>query len=85
MTGQYAFKQIVDFTNSDSEPRKLISQEDFELWQKDYTWDALHGLRYGQSFCNRFGITDNLLYYTTWPCEQMDDYIEKNYLDRSGI
>ena len=77
------FEQIVAFANSDGEARSLISQEDFEIWQQDFTWDALHGIRYGQSFCNRFGITDNLLYYTTWPPEQMDDYIRKHYIDRS--
>ena len=60
-----------------------IPLEDFEIWQQDFTWDALHGIRYGQSFCNRFRITDNLLYYTTWPPEQMNDYIRKNYIDGS--
>ena len=85
MTGQQVFEQMVDFTDSDNRPRKLITQEDFELWQKDVIWDSLYGLRYGQSFCNRFGVSDNLLYYTTWPYEQIDGYIEKNYIDRSGI
>jgi hypothetical protein len=83
MTGHNAFEQIVAFADQTGEPRALISQDDFELWQKDYTWDALHGQRYGQSFCNRFGITDNLLYYTAWPCEQIDEYIKKHYLARS--
>ena len=80
MIGHNAFEQIVDFANSDSGPKNLISQEDFDIWQKDVIWDALHGQRYGQSFCNRFGILDNLLYYTTWPPEQQDDYIKKNYV-----
>jgi hypothetical protein len=80
MIGRNAFEQIVDFANSDGRPKNLISPEDFDIWQKDVIWDALHGIRYGQSFCNRFGILDNLLYYTTWPPEQQDDYIRKNYL-----
>jgi hypothetical protein len=83
MIGHNAFEQIVDFANADSEPKNLISPEDFDIWQKDVIWDALHGIRYGQSFCNRFGILDNLLYYSTWPPEQMDDYIRKNYLART--
>ena len=83
MTRQTAFEQFVAFADTSGEVREPISQEDFELWQKDYTWDALHGIRYGQSFCNRFGINDNLLYYNTWPPAQMDDYIKKNYLERS--
>ena len=83
MTGQNAFEQMVAFADQDGEPRKLITQEEFELWQKDVIWDNLHGIRYGQSFCNRFGITDNLLYYTSWPIDQQDDYIWRNYLARN--
>ena len=84
MTGHNAFDQMVTATTT-TPVRFLnhIPQEDFELWQRDYTWEALHGQRYGQSFCNRFGITDNLLYYTTWPYEQIDEYIRKNYIARS--
>jgi hypothetical protein len=77
------FEQMVAFADKDSKLEKPISPEDFELWQKDVVWDALHGIRYGQSFCNRFGISNNLLYYTTWPCEQIDEYIKKTYVDRS--
>jgi hypothetical protein len=84
MTGHDTFEQIValadSFDNQRTKVPEPISLEDFELWQKDVVWDALHGIRYGQSFCNRFGITDNLLYYTTWPPEQLDDYIRKTYL-----
>jgi hypothetical protein len=84
MTGHDTFEQIValadSFDNQRTKVPEPISLEDFELWQKDVVWDALHGIRYGQSFCNRFGITDNLLYYTTWPPEQLDDYIRKTYV-----
>ena len=83
MTGQNAFEQIVAFSALEEQTRPPIPYEDFEVWQKDYTWDGLHGIRYGQSFCNRFGITDNLLYYTTWPAEQIDEYIKKVYIARS--
>jgi len=83
MSGPAVFEQLVTFADQSGQINQAISQEDFELWQKDYTWDGLHGIRYGQSFCNRFGITDNLLYYTNWPCEQINEYIKKVYVDRS--
>jgi hypothetical protein len=84
MTGHKVFGHIAAFADNVTDQKNLsISQEDFDLWQKDVIWDALHGIRYGQSFCNRFGITDNLLYYTTWPPEQLDDYIRKHYVARS--
>ena len=40
-----------------------VSIEDYEQWQREYTWDALVNIRYGQSFCNHFGIHDYRLYY----------------------
>jgi len=87
MTGHDTFEQIAaladSFDNQRTKVPEPISLEDFEMWQKDVIWDALHGIRYGQSFCNRFGVSDNLLYYTTWPPEQMEDYIRKHYIERS--
>ena len=78
------FEQIVAFADRTGEPRSLIAQEDYEIWQKDVIWDNLHGIRYGQSFCNRFGIIDNILYYTRFPTtDECDQYIEKTYLARS--
>jgi hypothetical protein len=57
-----------------------INKEDYELWKKHAVWDGLRGLRYGQSFCNHFNITDNLLYYSlTW--DSADQYIKKTYID----
>jgi len=56
-----------------------ITRDEYNLWQKDYTWEALHGIRYGQSFCNHFNINDNKLYYTrdsVWA----DDYIQETYI-----
>jgi hypothetical protein len=83
MKRQTAMEQMATFSDRNIGKAKQISPDDFEIWQQDFTWDALHGIRYGQSFCNRFGITDNLLYYNTWPPAQMDDYIRKHYIDGS--
>jgi hypothetical protein len=86
MTGQNVFEQMMlEMVNKPPHiyNNLKITKEEFELWQKDVIWDNLHGIRYGQSFCNRFGITDNLLYYTSWPIDQQDDYIWKNYLARN--
>lgn len=87
MTGHDTFEQIValadSFDNQRTKVPEPISLEDFELWRKDFTWDALHGIRYGQSFCNRFNISDNLLYYTAWPPEQLEEYIKRHYIEKS--
>jgi hypothetical protein len=74
------FEQIVAFADRTGTPRSLISQEDFNQWREDFIWEALHGQRYGQSFCNRFNIHDNHLYYNTGDIEWVDNYIRKTYL-----
>lgn len=78
------FEQMVAFSDRDDQAHEPVTQQQFEHWQqKQVTFDALHGLRYGQSFCNRFGVSDNLLYYTTWPLEQLTEYIRKHYIENN--
>ena len=80
-TQSLPFDQLVNLaTGHINEP---ITTEQFERWKQDFSFDALHGQRYGQSFCNTFGITDYLLYYTPWSVEEIDKYIKNNYIKRS--
>jgi len=83
MTGHDAFEQIVAFADRDGRVHEPVTRAAFEQWKQDFTFEALQGQRYGQSFCNTFGITDNLLYYTQWPVEQVNDYIVRYYLARA--
>ena len=76
-------EQIVAFADQSGVPKSLIANEDYEQWRHDYIWEALHGQRYGQSFCNRFGIHDNHLYYNTGGIDWADAYIKKNYIARA--
>jgi hypothetical protein len=55
------------------------SRADYEQWRREFVFDALQGLRYGQSFCNRFDITDNILFYERDP-EWADLYIRDCYV-----
>ena len=80
MTGTQVFEQLVAFADQSGRITSPISTEDYEQWKKDYIWEALHGIRYGQSFCNRFGITDNHLYYAPGDISWCDKYIQKTYL-----
>ena len=82
MSGPAVFEQLVAFANRSGRVNRAITLEEYELWRHDYIWEALHGIKYGQSFCNHFGITDNHLYYA--PGDMWcDDYIRKTYLARS--
>ena len=78
------FEDMVAWSDQSGEIRGPIAMTEFEHWKnKEFTFDALHGLRYGQSFCSRFNITDNLLYYAPWSVDKINNYIVKNYIARS--
>jgi hypothetical protein len=85
MSGPAVFEQLVAFADRTSQINRAmaITQEDYEQWRHDYIWEALHGIRYGQSFCNHFGINDNNLYYNIGTVDCADAYIKKTYLART--
>ena len=74
---------MVAFADQTNEPSAPITLAEYEQWRESYTFLALQGQRYGQSFCNTFGITDNHLYYNTGGIKWADAYIRKTYLARS--
>jgi hypothetical protein len=77
------FEQIVAFAGRDGQVHQAVTEAEYDQWKRDYVWLALHGQRYGQSFCNTFGITDNHLYYAPGGVDWCDQYIRKHYIDRS--
>lgn len=85
MSGQSVFEGMVDGLVGHRGPLRVwsgkIDREEYEQWRKDFIWEALHGMRYGQSFCNRFGLHDNHLFYNTGDVEWADNYIRKTYID----
>jgi len=80
MGGTAVFEQLVAFADQSGQVNASISPADYDQWKRDYIWEALHGIRYGQSFCNHFGISDNLLYYAPGDIAWCDRYIRKTYL-----
>jgi hypothetical protein len=81
----FAFDQLVDFATRPARAVKPITKKKFNQWQQDFIFDALQGQRYGQSFCNTFGIDDNLLFYNSWSVDRTNEYLEKNYIERSRV
>jgi hypothetical protein len=77
------FEQIVDFADQNGQSSVPVTLAEYEQWRESYTFLALKGQRYGQSFCNTFGITDNNLYYNIGAVDDADAYIRKMYLARS--
>ena len=76
------FEQIVDFADQTDRLSLPITLAEYEQWRESYTFLALKGQRYGQSFCNTFSITDNNLYYNIGAVADADAYIRKMYLAR---
>ena len=83
MSGEKVFEQFVEFADGWGRVPIPITEADYELWRKDFIWEALHGQRYGQSFCNHFHVTDNHLYYAPGDIAWCDKYIRENYLART--
>lgn len=87
MTGQFVFERMMnEVINNPSRPplapNLRITEEQFTQWQKQLTFDLVKGLRYGQSFCNYFNITDNILYYEfSWL--NAEEYIRRAYIERT--
>ena len=58
---------------------KTVTQEQYEQWARGFVFEGLRDQRYGQSFCNHFGIQDNILFYSRL-VEEADRYIRKMYV-----
>ena len=82
MFGHNVFKHLANEAGTRNwQPAKRITQAEFDAWQNQVSFDILKGLRYGQSFCNYFGIADNILYYEfSWL--NAEEYIRRAYIDK---
>ena len=61
------------------ERQNIILQTEYDAWRDEFVFDGIRGMRYGQSFCNHFDITDYVLFYMLdW--DKADQHIRKLYL-----
>ena len=78
------FKDIVAQLEAITKPRSRdlrITHTDFEHWQKLYTWDAIKGIAYGESFCKYFEIYDVfLMVMKHWATDDLELYIREEYV-----
>jgi hypothetical protein len=84
MMGQAVFASMttdVIHTRDHTATSNTISMDSYLDWQKEYTFDALRDFRYGQSFCNRFNVQDNRIFYERdWV--RCDIIIRSEWLER---
>jgi hypothetical protein len=82
------FKNMADQLLARFSARDLrITRTEFEHWQKLYTWDAIKGMAYGESFCKYFEIYDAalMLFNQHRSTDEFESYIREAYVDRSSI
>ena len=60
-------------------PQATLTIDNYKVWKKQYVFDGLRGVRFGQSFCNHFGIADNILRYER-DADRAENYIRKTYV-----
>ena len=81
MSGYSVFEQMVVLSDQAGRIIDPITADDYEQWRHDYIWEALHGQRYGQSFCNHFDIQDHRIFYgRDWV--RCDTLIRSEWIER---
>ena len=59
--------------------QESLTKESYDQWCHSYIFDAMCNLRFGQAFCNHFGITDNHVFYER-DIEKCKAMIQERYL-----
>jgi len=71
-------EELMQVSKGPQEPKK-ISRKDYDQWARGFVFEGLRNQRYGQSFCNHFDITDNILYFAGSVADA-DRYIQQHYI-----
>jgi hypothetical protein len=71
---------VAELERGQDPAQRSITHQEYRDWQRGYIFDGLRTLRYGQSFCNHFNITDNILFYNILTQTDADQYIRKVYV-----
>lgn len=73
------FQQLIQTSTDTDRQLRAVTKNQYQLWQKHYSFEALKGARYGESFCDYFNIRDYRLYYDNVP-ERCDQLIRKDWI-----
>ena len=77
--GDSVFQAIAQQLTQDDTQFIRVSEQQYDQWQREFSWHGLTGQRYGQSFCNYFGVTNYVLWYVTdW--RRADEIIRNYYI-----
>lgn len=57
--GLNSFSHMVSLL--DTLPTAQISKQEYEVFQREYIFDQIRGLKYGKAFCERFHVKDSVI------------------------
>ena len=80
-TGMSIQFMVQQLSNPVDKSNSRVCRKNFTTWQHEYIFDGIRGVHYGKSFCNKFGITDNILFFSADP-DFCNRYISKNYIKK---
>jgi hypothetical protein len=63
----------------DGRTERLISKQEYEVFQKEYIFDKLKGNRYGKAFCMKFNVIDPVVKFL------IDDDLAKEIIEHTYI
>lgn len=72
-------EQMVRELMQEQHANQAVSESEYKQWAAGFVFEALRNQRYGQSFCRKFNIQDNILYYSS-TVSDADRYIRENYI-----
>lgn len=76
-----SFEQIVN-TVVGSPRRITVTWEKYSEWNKQWLFDAISGMRLGQSFCKYFGISNGSPLYHFKDNNISTQWIKDNYIEK---
>jgi len=72
------FDQMTSMLEQVNQPKKWISKSDYEIFCKEYIFENLKGLRFGEAFCKRFHIR-------SWTISKFSDSWAKEHIEQFYI
>lgn len=76
------FSAMVDYLNEYRTVPVKVKSTQYEEWKKQWIFDALAGMRYGESFCKYFGVTNGSPLYFFKDNKVSEHWIKDNYIEK---
>ena len=72
------FDQLTSILEEVHQPKKMISNNEYEIFCKEYIFEKLKGVRFGEAFCKRFHIR-------SWTISKFSDSWAKEHIEQFYI